>query len=100
MLQRFLILVAAVGLLVVACGGDDDDDSDSDDSDATQEEEGDGEDGGDPCPGEDQEGDGDEAASGDTVRIEYCGTLDDGSQFDSSLEEDLITLREFGFSLL
>ncbi|HET9200675.1 MAG TPA: peptidylprolyl isomerase [Dehalococcoidia bacterium] len=84
MLQRFLIAVAAIGLLVVACGDDDDDDSDT-----PQEEEAaeDGDDGGDPCPGEDQEGDGDEAASGDTVRIEYCGTLDDGSQFDSSLEE-------------
>jgi FKBP-type peptidyl-prolyl cis-trans isomerase 2 len=86
MLLRLLIGLAAAGLLLAACGGDDDDDDT--DSGAEQEEESTDEgDGGDPCPGEDQEGDGDEAASGDTVRVEYCGTLDDGSQFDSSLEE-------------
>jgi peptidylprolyl isomerase len=87
LVTRLLLTLAAVlALLLAACGDDDDDDDDDDDGaepTATADEQT-----GDPCPGEDKAGDGAEAATGDTVRVHYCGTLDDGSQFDTSEDGD------------
>ena len=73
--RRFAFLIAAVGLLAAACGG------------ASAES-------GDEPAGEDTESSTTSAASdasgsliaqdGDVVDVHYVGTLDDGSQFDSS----------------
>jgi peptidylprolyl isomerase len=80
-----LLAASFLALSLVAACGDDDDDDNAATAEATSTAGGDT--GGDPCPGEDGAGDGDAAASGDTVRVHYCGTLDDGTLFDSS-EDD------------
>jgi FKBP-type peptidyl-prolyl cis-trans isomerase 2 len=94
MLLRLLLSVIALTMLLAACG-DDDDDDDSSDSDATpaSTEEGASPDDQVACEGDDQEGEGDPLAEGDTVNVEYCGTLDDGSVFDSGTL-DAVTIGE------
>jgi FKBP-type peptidyl-prolyl cis-trans isomerase 2 len=94
MLLRLLIGLLAATTLFVACGGDDDDDDDSD-AEATSDEgsETDGAGDEEACAGEDAEGSGDPVAEGDTVNVEYCGTLDDGSVFDSGTLND-VTIGE------
>jgi peptidylprolyl isomerase len=78
-----LLVVAFVAVSTAACGDDDDDDDDA----AAETTSTAAEVGADPCPGEDGAGEGAAAQSGDTVRVHYCGTLDDGTLFDSS-EDD------------
>ena len=84
-MTRLLLSLAAVLALLLAACGDDDDDDDDDAAEPTSTAD---EQTGDACPGEDKAGDGDEAVTGDTVRVHYCGTLDDGSQFDTSEDGD------------
>jgi FKBP-type peptidyl-prolyl cis-trans isomerase 2 len=72
--MRRLLPAAALALLVAACGGSDDT---ATTSTAPSE-------GGDP---------GRVAAAGDTVAVHYRGTLDDGSEFDSSEGREPLTFQ-------
>jgi FKBP-type peptidyl-prolyl cis-trans isomerase FkpA len=85
-----LALLVVVGLFIGACGSDDADTAGADAEDAS-------------CPEGEQEvtdglvyvelecGDGDEAQTGDTVSVHYTGTLEDGTEFDSSVGKDPFT---------
>ena len=79
-MRRYVILVAAAVLLATACSGTDT----ADDATTTAAVE--------PAPTTSTTGNPDapaaagSAADGDSVAVHYVGTLDDGSQFDSSRE--------------
>lgn len=73
--MRRLLPAVALALLIAACGGSDDT-------------------GGTPTASENTSGDsGRVAAAGDTVSVHYRGTLDDGSEFDSSEGREPLTFE-------
>ncbi|MEX2237672.1 MAG: peptidylprolyl isomerase [Dehalococcoidia bacterium] len=91
MLLRLFATLLALTMFAAACGGDDDDGGDEQAAgDNATEPEGDGTVEGDPCPGDDTEGEGDPVAEGDTITIDYCGTLADGTSFDSGTLDDVV----------
>ncbi len=94
-MKRLLVILLLVAAMVAACG--DDEGSETEDSDtASTEEEDEGADAGSGCPTEPEEtstgviieeiecGDGAEAVTGVSILVHYTGSLEDGTEFDSS----------------